>query len=417
MRTSVHVMCMILLAGCHAAPALNGDAMLPEPAPDGGAIDASVPSDPGGDATDAGVDAPPPSLAVLCGGSEPATADDWESCYHRRWCEWEVGCVQLNAYRSVQECISESDKVELGLFTVMSRTNERAVAQGRASINASVFTQCLLDTDATRCDTAASSASCTTRYTGTIEDGGDCYADVECASPGATCEARSDCGAACCLGTCHPRLQEGESCLNDRCAPGLVCNGTCKSGNVGTPCFNFLDCDEDAWCDHGTCTADLKLGDRCTSEAQCGGDTRCLGISITDPTPGTCLRSSRPGDPCRSFCFGNLYCDASEICRELPGLHEPCSPLTLCSGNDTFCSNGQCVPRGDVGASCSSDEPCLPGLFCDSDPSKQPTCMAQKAAGQSCTDASQCESYLCSTEVPRMCLTWSDSCPAPAHSN
>lgn len=409
---TIWVMSTILLAGCQTASPLSGDAMQHEPPRFGNPVVTIPGDDAGRDAGDAGVDASHPNLVALC-GSEPLTAADWEACYHRRWCEWQVGCRPTNSYSNVQDCIEQSDKVELGLFTVLSRKNERAVARGQASVNVPVFTQCLLDLDRVNCDTAMSSESCATRYVGMVQDGGDCYDNAECASPGATCDAQAACSEACCLGTCHRAMNEGETCTTVRCAPGLICHGTCRSGNVGTPCGSSRDCDENAWCDRGTCAADLTPGTACASLAQCSGDTRCLGLSIVVSTPGTCLRTARPGDPCDSICYGNVYCDGSGICRELPQLHQPCSAMTGCSGYDNVCSNGQCVPRGDVGTACGSSAPCVPGLFCDSS-SGQPTCAARRATGQPCTDASQCESYLCSvTAAMPVCLEWSDTCPAP----
>ncbi|MEO7733218.1 MAG: hypothetical protein ABIY55_19805, partial [Kofleriaceae bacterium] len=130
---------MVFLLGC-AAPALNGDAMPPALAADSVDVDASLPGDPHGDpdagvdagvAADAGMDAPAPNLAELCGGTAPEKPADWERCYQRRWCEWDVGCEQMNAYLDVEDCIKQSDKVELGLFTVVSRANVRAAAQDR----------------------------------------------------------------------------------------------------------------------------------------------------------------------------------------------------------------------------------------------------------------------------------------------
>jgi hypothetical protein len=342
------------------------------------------------------------------------TLDDWERCYRKRWCEWRVGCLPMNSYLDVQECIDRSDDVEGVWLGAALREHKRAIEQGRASIDIAAFTRCLLDTSGALCNTASRSVACAKRFIGTISDGGDCYTDIECASPGATCE--SSCTDACCLGTCQPKLKLGDPCdLDFSCEPGLVCNQTCLSGDIGTPCRDFFDCDSNAWCNAGVCAADLAPGSACTSRSQCGGDTTCTGLSIIDSQPGQCLSISKPGDPCDLICYGNLYCDASGTCRDLPKLGDSCSGFTPCRGVDTVCSsNGQCVLRGDVGATCSVSQPCQPGLFCTSelnDPN--PKCAARQAEGLPCTDPSHCESFLCSGNIvkPGVCLAWSDTCP------
>jgi hypothetical protein len=403
------------VAACSSGAAMEpADAKTDAPVVDSAVSDAAIDAGPVDESQiDAGTVDASLSLADLC-DTEPVTPGDWERCYHKRWCQWRVGCSPENSYRNLQECIAESDEIEGGIFTAESRANERAVNQKKASINIPAFTQCLLDTSSAFCDTARSSVACATRYTGIVEDGGACYTDIECASPGATCESKSDCTAACCLGTCQPGLKEGESCIGGRaCEPGLVCHGTCLSGDIGTSCQSFRDCDENAWCNDGICTADFEPGAACTNLSQCSGETRCLGLSIVDSSLGMCLRTSQAGDPCDLICYGNLYCDGSGTCRDLPKLGQSCS-FEPCSGYDTFCSNGKCVQRGDVGATCGSSQSCLPGLFCTSelnDPN--PKCAARRGEGEPCADPSHCESFLCSgnTAKPGVCLPWSNTCP------
>jgi hypothetical protein len=356
-----------------------------------------------------------PSLAELC-GAVPVTLDDWEDCYQRRHCEWEVGCVPLNTYRDAQECIDRGDQVEGGRLTAERRKRKRAIEDGRALLDTAAFTQCLVDTSAVLCDTARFSVACANRFVGSVADSETCYADIECVSPGASCEA--SCSDACCQGVCRPRFKEGESCdLFDSCEPGLECYHTCVSGDIGDPCASDDYCGPNAWCDlaTGVCTTVFTLGAACTSTLQCGGETSCLGLTIIDSSPGHCLRISHAGDTCDYYCYGNLYCDASGTCRDLPELGQSCSLFIPCRGVDTICRNGLCVLRGDIGAICSSNQPCLPGLFCTSelnDPS--PKCAARGGEGAPCADPSHCESYLCSGSAtqPGVCLPWSDTCPA-----
>jgi hypothetical protein len=133
------------------------------------------------------------------------------------------------------------------------------------------------------------------------------------------------------------------------------------------------------------------------------------------PSPGQCLSTSTPGARCDFLCFGNLYCDGSETCRELPGLGQTCSAFVPCRGFDLACTGGQCAPRSDVGAGCATSDTCRPGLFCTSELGEaKPVCAAPRRADQPCTDPSHCQSYQCSGNAaqPGTCLAWSDRCPA-----
>jgi hypothetical protein len=379
-------------------------------------------SDDQGDATGAGPPTPPDDasvdptdLAQICGGTAPVTLDDWETCYRNRKCEWEVGCVSLSSFRDVADCIAEDDAVEGGRLAAERRERARAIDQGRASINADAFTQCLIRTSATRCNTALFDPACLTRFTGTISDSADCLTDIDCASPDAVC--KSSCTDACCVGKCQRKFRAGEACdLFASCEPGLRCNGhTCVSGDINTACSSVLDCDFGAFCDPKLhrCEPTLAPGAACTDILQCGGDTTCVGLSISSSAPGHCFHNARPGDPCDDLCHGNLYCDGSGICRALPVLGASCSTLIPCAGANTICDNGVCVLRSDVGVSCGG-QTCLPGLFCTSelgDP--KPACAARRAVGAPCGDPSHCESYLCSGNENQLgvCQPWSDTCP------
>src|ERR1051325_4810426 len=74
---------------------------------DGGPGDGSG-SDGTGSGSDGGTDGPggPTDLAQACGGTAPVTLDDWENCYLKRKCEWQVGCVSLNSFRDTADCIA-----------------------------------------------------------------------------------------------------------------------------------------------------------------------------------------------------------------------------------------------------------------------------------------------------------------------
>jgi hypothetical protein len=398
--------------GADAAPAESGathqhDAGRRDAAPAESGV-AGAPSD--GGVLDGGID----ELLVKACGRVPVTFDEWEQCYTRRECDWEVNCVTLNTYEDVQDCIANGNDVEGGRLAAELRERRRAVAQGRASLNADAFAQCILETSREFCNTARTSLACAKRYTGTIGDGHGCYADVECASLGAHCV--SSCTGACCMGTCTPRYKEGEPCdLYESCEPGLECHDVCKAGDVGSPCTNFQDCDQSNYCDvqAGVCKADLPVGSSCTDLLQCGGQATCVGLSIVDSAPGRCARISAVGDPCDDFCYGNLTCGSSRTCESLPALGASCSALLPCSGVDAACKNGRCALRDRAGAKCANSQTCLAGLFCTSELGEpDPKCAAPRAPGEPCRKPSQCASYLCSGSDSQtgVCIAWTDAC-------
>jgi hypothetical protein len=351
-----------------------------------------------GSRSDAAVDAAPDApdrvdLVALC-GAVPSSFEEWEACYLRRWCEWQVACIPMSTYRDVTECVALANAVEGGRLAAERAGRARALAQLRAEIAPGAFAQCLADLDGDRCATAAGSVACATRYRGRVADGGSCAASEECAAPGAEC--RVTCAGSCCTGVCQPKRALGEACSGFySCEPGLRCRQVCRSGDPGSPCADDRDCDSSAWCRSGSCAPDFATGSACSSPLQCGGDDDCVGLSVTDPAPGACSPVSGVGDRCDYFCYGNLYCDTTRRCRELPALGESCSS-TPCRGVDTYCRAGRCARREGLGARCAGSYVCEPGLFCTSElGAASPVCAAPGALGQACAAARHCETYLC----------------------
>ncbi len=399
---------------------------------DDGGTDAGPDASGDGGHPDAGVDAMPDApepgdLEVMC-GSVPTTAEDWERCRAKRFCESHVHCSEKNRYANVQECIDRIDTVWDGQYSFDVFESVRAVTDGRASIDVAAFTQCLHDLSAERCSTAGTSRSCVDRYIGTIADEQPCTSDAECLSAGAQCEPR-DCGDSCCVGTCTPRVSLGHACDDDNrceasgtasscCAPGLVCSVpslTCMTGDVGSACG---DCDAGAWCDHGVCRADLTEGAVCNSILQCRGETTCVG-KYRGAEPARCRHVTSIGDACDDFCLGNLYCDLSNptgfgVCRSLPGRDEACSDFRPCLGLNNYCEQGVCLPRKGPSQPCAEGS-CLPGLFCTVQlGAASPVCRVLFAdREQGCKRDAQCQSHLCSGNetTAGQCLPAQSTCP------
>ena len=400
-----------LAVGCSADPSrvradggvddALGDAGVEDGALDDGDVDPDS-------LIDAPIDAPPGTLAAMC-GTTPSTALEWEQCRTKRYCETMVHCTELNSYASPQDCITNYDSLSNGIPNFEIAERVRAVADGRAAIDVAQFEQCLLELSPQRCNTAAAAPSCKLRYTGTIANGQPCYADAECAAPGATCTPQ-DCGASCCTGTCTPKKQLGETCDDfGACEPGLVCSTstlTCVTGDVGAVCTR-TGCDPANYCNGvgsqpGLCVADVVAGGACSSLLQCGGETVCVGLQ-RPVMPPTCRRVTQAGDACDWFCLGNLYCDlpaatdALGTCRPLPTATQSCSALRPCVGSGVYCKNGSCQPRASASQACA-DGVCRPGLFCTGElGATSPVCRALFADGESgCTADSQCQSHSCS---------------------
>ena len=384
-------------------------------------VDGGVDGDAAGDG--GSIDAPEATDLVSMCGAEPVTLADWEACYAKRSCEALVNCQNLNLYRDAAECIAQQDAVlggKLG-FEVFERA--RAIAAGRASLDVAAFTQCLVELSPTKCSTAAHAPICETRFVGTVADNQLCYTDIECASPGATCAQPAVCKDSCCAGTCKPKPKLGQTCDDfvDGCEPGIVCgtDGVCVNGDIGSPCAQRYDCVPQAWCNNGTCAADLPAGSSCDSLLQCGGELSCVGLMRTEKPPA-CRRVTHEGDACDWYCFGNLYCDLSGgpgfgVCKALPVHGQTCSGLHPCLGVDQQCSpQSVCIDRFDAGETCS-DGTCQPGLFCsDQVGAANPVCTARLDDGATgCNKPAQCQSYVCDGDANAVggCQARNNTCP------
>ncbi len=173
----------------------------------------------------------------------------------------------------------------------------------------------------------------------------------------------------------------GESCGFDVesfvCAPttecvlGLDLCGDCRQVvAVDGTCTPGTDtCENDAYCDNGTCRARVRNGDPCGTGDRCMTGSLCEMGGCTPP----------------SFVARGETCD----------LRHRCPYLTRCSG-------GTCQPTAALDESCANDGSCELG-FCDG------VCQAPRANGQPCTRPAQCSSGLCDAGTcqarPSACIT------------
>ncbi len=261
-------------------------------------------------------------------------------------------------------------------------------------------------------------SECDLVFDGTLGDGQPCQSSEECGSSG-RCES-TNCEAQCCLGVCSGSdvpLYAG--CDQDGCNAGLHCVEnpatmikTCQAGAEGSPCRSSNECQRDHYCTEnettmlGQCLPDVGENVGCEGDHWCEFPLFCVGDDLTTPGTGTCGRVDTAGDGCDidndedqifGGCSGALYCkDPTPTmegeCQPLPGESESCAQSMRCNSDELYCNfnNNLCTDRPGEGQSCASAV-CAVAFVC----LPNGTCGAALADGANCTDAEQCESYLC----------------------
>ena len=218
-------------------------------------------------------------------------------------------------------------------------------------------------------------------------------------APGATCTTDANCGTGGkCLGTCSPSNDCVQCTNSGQCSDGLYCDGSerCDRECVGgaTP---GATCDSDTDCGAGTCTGGTFLceagtpvscpktcfmgttpGASCTVDANCGAGGRCLGYC--NDGRAACVQCKAETD-----CDNGTFCDGAEtcvndlcvtgtnvVCKKCVGGTTPgsacevgnpsCGGSGTCTGTVSFCD--EAFNRCQV---CLTDNHCNDGLFCTAD--------------------------------------------------
>jgi hypothetical protein len=229
----------------------------------------------------------------------------------------------------------------------------------------------------------------------------------------------------------EPLVPEGGRCV--------VPNDDEESGCVrGTKCRYESTCT-------GVCEPRLGMGAPCgptsINRGDCLEGMHCVLIAIT----AQCRPIGREGDPCSGT--SNSGCDlrngfectfdpANYVCQRLPATG-PCAANTVsyrCDPRVAYCSpQGQCVPLGELGDPCVSDDYCLPAFVCSDGVCTRrlravgeacraselcvrgahcdegtKTCQRPKAAGLPCSYDAECAGN-CSRDTHR-CEAWRPSC-------
>jgi hypothetical protein len=198
-------------------------------------------------------------------------------------------------------------------------------------------------------------------FTGKIEIGGDCFADLECEGD-AICDRNAcDQNTLCCTGACvaFSTLAIGDSCpltsdgprIASACADDAFCQPPPDDGSGMPPAS-------------GTCTLRATNGDPCDFVDACGDGQRC-DINGSN----TCYRLSGSGEMCNPMlsqgsCIGiNETCNpGASTCQLAPGPGQAC-PDGRCA-DYAFCGDDMvCAARPRLGESCDAG-PCLGDLYC-----------------------------------------------------
>lgn len=176
------------------------------------------------------------------------------------------------------------------------------------------------------------------------------------AGDGAICQTQAKIGAAC-----------GGGSGSGSGSGGF---GSDAFGTTSGPCEGKAICTSPGAGKPAVCVAKAKVGEACSSNAQCGGmDVQCAGLS--DSKAGTCQLLPGKEQPCSQpdFTKGELFtcqlplmCDpASSKCSDPPGVGQSC--MLFCAQGLT-CSDGKCTAKATEGQPCGAAQ-CASGLSCD----------------------------------------------------
>ncbi len=165
---------------------------------------------------------------------------------------------------------------------------------------------------------------------------------------------------------------KAQSCLND------IGSLACASGLNGLNA-QISDCS-------AVLVAKVQTGGACANDSECVDGT-CQGQTC----PDHCVANAAVGADCSNAgCTHGAYCDSTtNKCTAVQANGGSCNDNSDCQsgycaiGNGS--SQGQCAApnAGNAGATCSSDNDCASGLFCDM-AGESGTCKADIAKGQPC---------------------------------
>ncbi|MBI2390734.1 MAG: FG-GAP repeat protein [Deltaproteobacteria bacterium] len=216
-----------------------------------------------------------------------------------------------------------------------------------------------------------------------------------------------DCTAAACTGTTLTNAQVCDGAANCKSGGSVSCGlYTCASSGsaCNTTCTTDAQCAAGAWCEAGSCKADLDDGAACARAAQC--------------KTGFCV----DGVCCDAACTGK--CEACTTAKKGAGANGKCDPVAADSDPDNECAAATGEPCGLPGT-CDGLGACRlyakSGTVCGAT-----SCVDGKVTGKVCNGAGacgdatgvSCGAYACSgTSCKTACTdaTAAEDCAATAY--
>jgi hypothetical protein len=419
MRAWAVAMCGVLVAGCPTPP----------PQRDGGpSLDASVVESPSA-LIDAGVQ--------FCASFATARCDLRTRCQslqpsQRANCERETRevCLRNGAVLTGKSALREPQATDC--LTRLGTTNDCDLTCAPFDIGGLPGEPCVLNSCRHGLCTFSGSETCDF-CKGFTTVGADCAfntcdpAEAFCDfGGGRVCTPLRDAGAPCDTATqCRDQacgvtdagrrcgFAEGSVCNTQDCGPDAFCDGlfitgfgTCtRKRALGEACrgADFFQCADGMTCLDGVCArvgqSDRTAGQECRTASDCASPLRCVG----NGAPLRCMEPLDAGAPCEPrACATGFFCGCADpgctarTCMRLRDVGETCdliSDLDPCFDQLTCVPAGArmlCVPRRQVGESCSNPFQCVTPALC-----VRGLCTPPLDAGAPCESPAECESFVC----------------------
>lgn len=315
--------------------------------------------------------------AVGCNnGPEPIELGDLTTRIGAAYCDYAARCGTQTAlvvgllHTSVSSCGSQTATY---LANTQFARYQEAIDQGTLAYDANQAATCLSSFQSLSCDPTALSgapAGCDATFTGLVADGGACSLDEECHS--------------------------GSTCVTS----GTGCGVCTRTPAIGQPCTSA--CARGAYCNGGTCAAQVAAGGACTAPGACVVGTSCTSGTCQAPTLGaagmpcgtggcqtglvcafsgamTMCRAPRTDGTCQGLLTGS-DCPANQICSAGVGMDGTCGPYpllgdactTACSA-PARCVAHVCHESVQLGETCAGNDDCISGV-CDGTCQAPPLC-------------------------------------------
>lgn len=305
-------------------------------------------------------------VAACGGGSSSVNLADYPDELHEAFCKYYERCGMIE---DVDTCLATN----IGTRFRTSASEQGAITAGKLKFDKGAASKCADALAARDCDVTSASARlfpapCFEVTVGVQGDGEACAVNDECQSN--LCDVPV-CDGACCQGSCVGAApagpaRVGESCASARCEDNAYCDeGTCVARkNAGAACIFADDCQFGLDCVDAECAALPTLDQPCEGACRDAG-TRC------DRATAKCAKVALAGEACAmtSDCSPFYVCDpGTKTCVAGLALGATCTKASAsrCAGDGAFCE----VRPGDATGICSLPialgQPCATNNSCDS---------------------------------------------------